>query len=169
MDGVPYELAPVPGYGGLEKILDAALTPAAVNDAQADDQPDQPEAPFWGYSRLLAAVARPPAREVPGIRFVLRPSFDGGAPETAPVDPAAPAGTVTRAAPGLPLGAVLDWNRTPAGQLVIAESSLNRHAFVCGATGAGGDPRWGAAWYPSWEIAFGGGPGRTPSRARRGG
>ena len=35
------------------------------------------------------------------------------------------------------LGEVLDWNRVPAGPLTLPLASLNRHVFVCGATGAG--------------------------------
>lgn len=36
----------------------------------------------------------------------------------------------------MPLGAVLDRNRSVAGELMLPRSSLNRHTFVCGATGA---------------------------------
>lgn len=32
---------------------------------------------------------------------------------------------------------MLDWNRVPAGELAVPRASLNRHTFVCGATGAG--------------------------------
>jgi hypothetical protein len=85
-----------------------------------------PEFPFRGSSRLLAALARPPAREVPGIRFTLRPDFDV-TPEPAPSDDDG----------GVTLGAVLDWNRIPAGTLTVPRASLNRHTFICGATGAG--------------------------------
>jgi uncharacterized protein len=35
------------------------------------------------------------------------------------------------------LGTVLDQNRVPAGEPAIPRASLNRHVFVCGATGAG--------------------------------
>ena len=35
------------------------------------------------------------------------------------------------------LGQVLDWNRVPCGDLAVPQASLNRHVFVCGATGAG--------------------------------
>ena len=41
-----------------------------------DDGDPVPEFPCAGSSRLLAALARPPGREVPGIRFTLRPDFD---------------------------------------------------------------------------------------------
>ena len=76
---------------------------------------------------MLAALARPPAREIPGsARFVLRPEFDT-IPETAAVT----------AEPGIRLGGLLDRDRMPAGVLTLPRSSLNRHTFVCGATGAG--------------------------------
>jgi DNA helicase HerA-like ATPase len=75
-------------------------------------------------SRLVAALARPPVREVPGVRFVVRPEFDV-TPET------------TTGAGGVPLGQVLDRNRTDVGVLSVPLDSLNRHTFVCGATGAG--------------------------------
>jgi hypothetical protein len=101
----------------------------------ADDERDTPvpESPFTASTRLLAAVARPPAREVPGLRFTLRPDFDV-TPETVP-------GTSGRHSAGIAAtvsaGLVLDANRVPAGPFGLPLSSLNRHVFVCGATGAG--------------------------------
>ncbi len=79
---------------------------------------------------MVAALARVPAREVPGLRMVLRPQFDL-TPETtvAPVHGAG--GAAVR------VGEVLDWNRVSCGDLALPLASLNRHAFVCGATGAG--------------------------------
>jgi DNA helicase HerA-like ATPase len=96
LDGLPY-----------------ALTPRPEADAAS---------PFDAGSRLVAALARPPVREVPGVRFAVRPEFDV-TPETA--------------AGGMPLGRVLDRNRADVGLLSIPLESLNRHTFVCGATGAG--------------------------------
>ena len=78
--------------------------------------------PFEASTRLVAALARPPVREVAGVRFVMRPEFD--------VTPE-PAGA------GVPLGRVLDRNRREVGPLSLPLPSLNRHTFVCGATGAG--------------------------------
>ena len=83
--------------------------------------------PFYGSTALLAALARPPEREVPGVRFALRPDFD--------VTPEAPADEQHDG--GIPLGEVLDRNLLPAGPFALSASSLNRHVFVCGATGAG--------------------------------
>jgi hypothetical protein len=83
-------------------------------------------APFFGSTLLVAALARLPAREVPGLRMVLRPDFDL-TPETA---------TATTGR-GISLAQVLDWNRVPCGDLMLSPESLNRHVFVCGATGSG--------------------------------
>ncbi len=52
----------------------------------------------------MAALARPPAREVPGIRFVLRPDFDV-TPETPDTERA---GEIVACDPAVPLGTVLE-------------------------------------------------------------
>jgi hypothetical protein len=113
-----------------------AVPMSSPQPAQAAAQPDgrwpvpQPAAPFFGSTALVAALARMPAREVPGLRMVLRPQFDL-TPETAPPDAAPTGESATR------LGEVLDWNLIPCGDLALPRSSLNRHMFVCGATGGG--------------------------------
>jgi hypothetical protein len=105
--------------------------PALVPVPPADRWPGpQPAAPFYGSTALVAALARLPAREVPGLRMVLRPQFDL-TPETA-LPGAGPAG-----GGAVRLGEVLDWNQVPCGDLVLPQASLNRHVFVCGATGGG--------------------------------
>ncbi|MGH9285789.1 MAG: ATP-binding protein, partial [Acidimicrobiales bacterium] len=80
--------------------------------------------PFRAPTELVAALARPPEREIPGVRLTTAPDFDvscepagGGAP--------------------LEMGHVLDTFLRPAGPLGISTGALNRHAFVCGATGSG--------------------------------
>src|SRR5580693_7840834 len=79
LEGLPYALAPVPGCAGLAESLrvHAELTQSAPLP-RVRDEPDIPvlAAPFYASSRLVAALARPPARELPGIRLVLRPDFD---------------------------------------------------------------------------------------------
>ena len=120
LTGLPYALVPATGGGRLDQVL----TEAKTSPGSADTEPE-PASPFYGSSKLLAALARPPAREIPGsARFVLRPEFDTN-PETE---------TDER---GIFLGHLLDRERLPAGPLTIPRASLNRHAFVCGATGAG--------------------------------
>jgi hypothetical protein len=78
---------------------------------------------------MLAALTGPPQAEIPGIRLALRPSFDV-TPEPAAMDAGAQPGSLV-------VGSVLDRNRAPAGELAVPAASLNRHVFVCGATGAG--------------------------------
>jgi uncharacterized protein len=117
LGGLPYALspAPVPPTGSAGSPAPAA----ALGDGVA-------AAPFYGSTELLAALARPPEAEVPGVRFALRPDFD-----------------VTQESPvreggiGIRLGEVLDRNLMPAGPFTLSADSLNRHVFVCGATGAG--------------------------------
>ncbi|WP_217179581.1 ATP-binding protein [Streptomyces sp. AC495_CC817] len=117
LTGLPYALKPTGRVGDLPMVLSGVL-------------PTSDEYPFYGGSDLLAALARPPAQEIPGVRFALRPEFDV-APETAgrPASPDTP--------PPVRLGSVLDRNRSPVGDLALTRSTLNRHTFVCGATGGG--------------------------------
>jgi DNA helicase HerA-like ATPase len=84
---------------------------------------DGPASPFLGTTGLLAALARPPEAEIPGVRLALAPDFD--------VNPEAHPG------PGVRLGDILDRNLMPAGPLTVPRDSLNRHVLVCGATGSG--------------------------------
>jgi uncharacterized protein len=116
LDGLPYALIRVPVYGTLGEM-------ATGEWAQDDTEGTlaEPRFPCAGSSRLLAALARTPEREVPGIRVVLRPG-----PEVPEADPA-----------GLKLGVVLDPVRRPTGILRLPPESLGRHVLVCGATGSG--------------------------------
>jgi uncharacterized protein len=114
LDGLPYALSP------------AALGPGSGPEPGGDAVP---ASPFYGSTQLLAALARPPESEVPGVRLALRPDFD--------VTPEQPAAGRPDARPGIELGQILDRNLRTAGPLVLPRDSLNRHVFVCGATGAG--------------------------------
>ena len=89
--------------------------------------------PFHASTGLLAALARAPEAEIPGIRLALRPDFDV-TPETSATG--AGPGTAPQLA-AVALGQVLDRQRNPAGALRVPLDSLNRHVFVCGATGGG--------------------------------
>ncbi len=119
----PYAVAPADGDArGLSELM-AGTGPASAGGDAA------PSYPCYASSELVAALARPPEREVPGVRLVLRPDFDV-TPE--PAAPDSPAGREAIA-----VGEVLDRSRRPAGALVLPLASLNRHVFVCGATGSG--------------------------------
>jgi DNA helicase HerA-like ATPase len=118
LSGLPYALSPGP-----------VTPPAARPSPPAEPGGDGiPAAPCYGSTEFLAALARPPEAEVPGVRFALRPDFD----VTPEASPAASAGTAR-----IRLGEVLDGNLMPAGPFTLSADSLNRHVFVCGATGAG--------------------------------
>jgi uncharacterized protein len=106
----PYKLRPGADALPFEKAL---ASPFDVGPLGAS--------PFRATSELLAAVARPPSRELPGVRLVAPSTFDV-TPESA--------GEVR-------LGTVLDEGLEPAGPFAVSRATLNRHLFVCGATGAG--------------------------------
>jgi DNA helicase HerA-like ATPase len=116
--GLPYAVAPAGADArSLRDLLqDTGPVPAGGDAALAF--------PFYASTELVAAIARPPEREVPGVRLALRPDFDV-TPEPAPPGQA------------FAVGEVLDRSHRPAGPLVLPLDSLNRHVFVCGATGAG--------------------------------
>jgi uncharacterized protein len=120
LSGLPYVLSPVPP-------LPPARSPGSPGSPAAPGGDGVPAAPFYGSTRFLAALAQPPEAEVPGVRFALRPDFDV-TPETAGGEPGGF---------GVELGEVLDRNLMPAGPFAVSADSLNRHVFVCGATGAG--------------------------------
>lgn len=99
-----------------------ALPLVAAVDASGET-PEGGRSPFIGSTEFLAALTRPPSRELPGIRAVAGNHFD--------VTPEQAAGDTFR------LGDVLDAGLSSAGNLDVAYASLNRHGFVCGATGSG--------------------------------
>lgn len=115
--------------GELPYTLTSGRTTGDLPTLLGDADPEAKESAEYVSSHLLAAVAVPPSIEIPGVRFRLAPEFD----VTPELEPGAGAG----AAGGLKLGTVLDRQRRPAGDLVASRSSLNRHTFVCGATGGG--------------------------------
>jgi hypothetical protein len=110
---LPYVLRP----GGLVASLDSGL--------DAIRAPHE-EVGFTGSTEVLAALARPPSGEIPGIRLVLQPSFDVTREEDD-----SDSGECIR------LGSILDRNRVEVGEMTVSRDTLNRHTFVCGATGSG--------------------------------
>jgi DNA helicase HerA-like ATPase len=121
--GLPYALTPADGgAGGLAELMGRPAPAPEAGDAG-------PCFPGYAGTALVAAMSRPPEREIPGVRLALRPDFDV-TQEAVTQGP----GARHRA---LEVGEILDRNRRPAGPLVLPAESLNRHVFVCGATGAG--------------------------------
>jgi len=111
----PWALAPLPAVSGLSAAL------------QAETGEDREQrVPFLANSARLAQLAHVPATEIPGVRVLDRSTFD----VTVEANRGDQAGAVV-------LGQVLDRNELPAGPLAILRDTLNRHVFVCGATGSG--------------------------------
>ncbi|MFL6076755.1 MAG: ATP-binding protein [Mycobacteriales bacterium] len=102
---LPYRLRP-PGGGVPVSGLDAAVAggPAVLTGTD-----------------LVAALARPPLRELPGVRRVESVAFD----------------LMPESGGSLTVGDLLDPLGQPAGTFSVGTATLNRHAFVAGATGAG--------------------------------
>jgi uncharacterized protein len=116
--GLPYAVAPVgDGARSLRDLLEDPVPAPAGGDAAVGY-------PLHASSELVAAISRPPEREAPGVRLALQPDFDVSQEPLAGRE-------VVR------VGEILDRSRRPAGPLVLPLDSLNRHVFVCGATGAG--------------------------------
>jgi DNA helicase HerA-like ATPase len=116
---LPYAVAPADaGARDLPELMqDTGPTPADGDAATGY--------PWYASTELVAALARPPEREIPGVRLALPPDFD------VTQEPAAAGREV------IAVGEVLDRSRRPAGPLLLPLDSVNRHVFVCGATGAG--------------------------------
>jgi uncharacterized protein len=109
-----------PGITLLERVT-AAPWPGSWG---GDGGPAQRGSSFEASTHLLAALARPPRRELPGIRLVEPPAFDTTPERDGPIC----------------LGDVLDDAGEPAGSFGVTASTLNRHTFVAGATGSGKSP-----------------------------
>ena len=107
---LPYMLLPGSAPGSWEQATTEVITST-----------DGPCSPFPATTELLAALARPPRRELPGIRMVERADFDL-TPEHH--------GTI-------PIGDILNEADQPVGTFSITTATLNRHTFITGATGAG--------------------------------
>jgi uncharacterized protein len=88
-------------------------------------------APFPATAGVLAALAGLPSLEVPGVRVTGAGHFDLTS-ETGTA-----AGAEAGQAGGVPLGMILDGLDRPVGEFVVPLATLNRHALVTGATGAG--------------------------------
>ena len=82
---------------------------------------DSAASPFLGSTELLASLGRPPVKEIRGVRLPPASEFD----------------VTPEPTEGLDVGTVLDRDQRPAGRLRVPHATLNRHAFVCGATGSG--------------------------------
>ncbi|MGO9503235.1 MAG: ATP-binding protein [Streptosporangiaceae bacterium] len=109
----PYRLRSAGGAGDLADALIATLT----------DPADGSQVPFAATAGALAALTGLPRREVPGVRVLDAGYFD--------------VTSETAAGDAISLGAILDGQDRPVGEFNVPLATLNRHAFVTGATGSG--------------------------------
>ena len=129
LDELPYTLHPL---GPVTSLAGAWSSPSPT-DTRDPVTRNAPLSPFRAGTELLAALARPPSRELPGITLVTPHTFDVTPEDPGGSGPADPAG----APEAIRLGEVLDAGWSAAGALSVPRATLNRHAFVCGATGSG--------------------------------
>ncbi len=102
---------------------DGAQEFADVLATKLADPADGSTVPFAATAGALAALTGLPRREVPGVR-ILRPGYFDLTTEV-------PAGAA------IELGRILDGQDRPVGAFRVPLATLNRHALVAGATGAG--------------------------------
>ncbi|WP_019632882.1 ATP-binding protein [Actinomadura atramentaria] len=119
----PYRLRS--GHGAVS--FAEALAPPA-DPAPRAPASDELRHPFTATAGALAALAGLPGREVPGLRVLDAGYFD----VTSETEDAA-----TAAEPRIELGAILDAQDRRVGAFAVPRSTINRHVFVTGATGAG--------------------------------
>jgi len=113
LDGLPYSLESSGQVSSLEDALE-----------QAGEDP----AGRLAGPELVVALTRPPDRELPGIRIAESRTFDLNQE---------PPSLVRKAQAEVRLGDVLDEAGMGVGDARLHGDVLNRHTFVCGATGAG--------------------------------
>lgn len=114
---------PSPDVASIEDTLNRSGPVASWEEARV---------PFITTSDHLAALGRTPGREVPGFRTTLPQSFDTNS-ERVLED----GGGADHHSVNVSLGSVLDEWRRPSGDFKLSSGALNRHVFVCGATGSG--------------------------------
>ncbi|WP_055483115.1 ATP-binding protein [Sphaerimonospora mesophila] len=107
-----------PVYGFAEAL--------AVNLQDPADPADGASAPFAATAGALAALAGLPRREVPGVRVLDAGFFD----VTSEAE-------VEGSGELIDLGAIVDGQDRAVGTFRVPLATLNRHAFVTGATGSG--------------------------------
>ncbi|MFB4312081.1 helicase HerA-like domain-containing protein [Actinomadura sp. GTD37] len=118
----PYRLRSGHGSGSFAEMLSPGAEPVVARPMAESDQ----RFPFVATAGALAALAGLPRREVPGLRVLDAGYFDVTS-ETTPL-----AGE-----PQIELGAILDGQDRQVGSFTVPRSTINRHVFVTGATGAG--------------------------------
>ncbi|WP_245679210.1 ATP-binding protein [Actinomadura hibisca] len=117
----PYRLRSGFGSGAFAEVLRPEAAPATLRPLENEQR-----YPFVATAGALAALAGLPRREVPGLRVLDAGYFDVTS-ETEDVGNG----------PRIELGAILDGQDRQVGRFTVPRSTINRHVFVTGATGAG--------------------------------
>ncbi len=106
--------------------------------ARIADPVDGAQVPIAATAGTLAALTGLPRGEVPGVR-VLDPGCFDVTSETGGPSGGSTAGGSSRSGSdrAIDLGAILDGQDRQVGRFAVPLGTLNRHAFVTGATGAG--------------------------------
>ena len=121
LGSLPYRLVPSGEVDALKRVLASSL-----------EDPRSGASPFVASTELLVAIARMPEMELSGVRMATSPEFD-----TTPELAASRKSVDHDSVGSISVGTVLDVNLQPAEELTISTRTLNRHTFVCGATGSG--------------------------------
>jgi len=121
--------------------LRSAEDPRDLADALAArlaDPVDGAQVPFAATAGALVALTGLPRGEVPGVR-VLEPGVFDVTSETTPqkAGPEPAGGETAGGETAIELGAILDGQERKVGTFRVPLATLNRHAFVTGATGSG--------------------------------
>jgi uncharacterized protein len=119
--------------------LRSAEEPRDLADALAArlaDPVDGAQVPFAATAGALVALTGLPRGEVPGVRVLEPGVFDVTSETTPPRAGPEPAGG-ERGEAAIDLGAILDGQERQVGTFRVPLATLNRHAFVTGATGSG--------------------------------
>jgi uncharacterized protein len=121
--------------------LRSAEEPRDLADALAArlaDPVDGAQVPFAATAGALVALTGLPRGEVPGVR-VLEPGVFDVTSETTPqkAGPEAAGSETPVGEMAIELGAILDGQERKVGTFRVPLETLNRHAFVTGATGSG--------------------------------
>jgi uncharacterized protein len=128
----PYRLRSamsLPALSGSERGIAAGESVYGFAEALAvnlQDSADEAAAPFAATAGALAALAGLPRREVPGVRVVDAGFFD----VTSEAE-------IEGSSELIDLGAIVDGQDRAVGAFRVPLATLNRHAFITGATGSG--------------------------------
>ncbi|GAA2086218.1 ATP-binding protein [Actinomadura alba] len=120
----PYRLRSGQGSLRFDELLSPVALPATAQQRSALAE-NEFQFPFVATAGALAALAGLPRLEVPGLRVLEAGYFD------------VTSETAGDSSAQISLGTILDGQDRQVGTFTVPRSTINRHVFVTGATGAG--------------------------------